>query len=161
MTDDIGPLLRASKGACGVESCSGAVVGSMASHVSVQCQGMTSFLFQSHLGVFPTPTLNTFSILQTLITSQFQRHFGGLPIPSPFQQSPTLPHAPSTPIPHLIPPPKAALRPLPPPKVTWGPLPTLHPPIQTLLQCSPDTLGVVAETGWLLWCLILRVTSSK
>ena len=103
------------------------------SHHCCLCQGMTSFPLQSHLGVFPTLTSDTFSIPQTLTASQFQKHFRVLPTPSPFQQSPTLPHAPSTPTPHLIPPPKAAPRPLPPPKVTWRPPPTPHPPIWTLL----------------------------
>ena len=70
---------------------------------------MTCFLLQSCLGVLPTPTLDTFSISQTLTTSQFWRHFKGLPILSPFQQPPMLPHAPSISTPHLTPPPKAAL----------------------------------------------------
>ena len=49
------------------------------------CQGMTSFLLQSCLGVFPTLTSDTFSILWTLTTSHFQKCFGVLPTPSPFQ----------------------------------------------------------------------------
>ena len=65
---------------------------------------------------------------------------------SPFQQSPTLPCTPSTPTPCLTPPPKAALR-LRPLKVTQWPLWTLHPLIQTLLQCSSETLWVIAEIG--------------
>ena len=89
-------------------------------------QGTTCFLLQKHLE-FPTPTSDTFSILWTPTTSQFWRHFGVLLIPSPFQQSPTLPHAPSTPTPCPTPPPKAAPRPPPPPKVTQRPLWTLHP----------------------------------
>ena len=64
---------------------------------------MTCFLLRKHLRVLPTPTSDTFGILQTLTASQFQRHFGVLPIPSPFQQSPTLPHAPSTPTPRPTP----------------------------------------------------------
>ena len=46
----------------------------------------------------PTPTSDTFSILQTLTASKFQRHFDVLLILSPFQQSPTLLHTPSTPM---------------------------------------------------------------
>ena len=97
--------------------------------LSAWCQGTTCFLLQSCLGVLPTPTSDTFSILQTPTASQFQRCFRGLPFLSPFQQSPTLPCTPSTPTPHLTPPPKAALRPPPPPKVTQRPLWTPHPPV--------------------------------
>ena len=67
------------------------------------CQWTTSFLLGKCLRVFPTPTSDTFSILQTPTASQFQRHIRVLPILSPFQQSPTLPYAPSTPTPHPIP----------------------------------------------------------
>ena len=56
------------------------------------CQGVTSFLLWRHLRVFPTPTSDTFGILWTPTASEFQRHFRVLPIPSPFQQSPTPPH---------------------------------------------------------------------
>ena len=59
-------------------------------HMEPQCQGTTCFPLQKHLRVFPTPTLDTFGILRTLTASEFQRHFGVLLIPSPFQQSPTL-----------------------------------------------------------------------
>ena len=58
---------------------------------------------------------------------QVQRHFRVLPIPSPFQQSPMLPHAPSTPTPCPKPSPMAALRPPPLPKETWRPLWIPHP----------------------------------
>ena len=95
----------------------------------------------------------------TLTASQFQKHFRDFPTPSPFQQSPTLPCTPSTPAPHPIPPPKAALRPPPPLKVTWRPLPTTHPPIWTPLQHSPDTLRVVLEMEQLLWHPILEYIS--
>ena len=98
-----------------------------------QCQGTTSFLLQNYLGVFPTLTSDTFGILWTPTTSQFQKHFRVLPTLSPSQQPPTLPHAPSTQMPHPIPPLKAALRLLHPLKATWRPLPTLHPPVQTPL----------------------------
>ena len=60
-------------------------------HMHACCQGMTCFLLQKHLGVLSTLTSDIFGILQTLTASQFQRHFGVLPIPSLFQQSPTLP----------------------------------------------------------------------
>ena len=60
------------------------------------CQGMTCFPLWKHLGVLPTLTPDTFGILWTPTTSQFQRCFRVLPIPSPFQQSPTLLHTPST-----------------------------------------------------------------
>ena len=113
----------------------------------VTCQGMTCFLLQKHLGVFPTPTSDTFSILQTPTTSQFWRHFGVLLIPSPFQQSPMLLHAPSTPTPCPTPPLKVAPRPLPPPKVAQWPLQTPHTPIWTPLWHSLETLQVVAEIG--------------
>ena len=98
---------------------------------SCSCQGMTCFPLQSCLGVLPTPTLDTFGISRTLTTSQFWRRFKELPILSPFQQPPTLPHAPSIPTPRLTPPPKAAPRVPPPPKVTWRPLRIPHPPIQS------------------------------
>ena len=114
-----------------------------------RCQGTTYFLLPKHLRVFPTLTSDTFSILQTPTASEFWRHFGVLPIPSPFQQSPMLPHAPSTPTPCLTPPPMVALRPLPPPKVTWRPLQFPHPPIQTPLQRSLETLWAITELGWL------------
>ena len=97
------------------------------------------------LGVFPTLTSDTFSILQTPTTSKFQRCFGVLLIPSPFQQSPTLPHAPSTLTPHLTPPLKAALRPPPPLKVAQRPLWTLHPPIKTPLSHSRDRAAPAAS----------------
>ena len=77
----------------------------------LSCQGTTSFPLWSHLGVLPTLTSGAFGILWTLTTSQFQRHFRVLPTLSPFWQSPTLLHAPSTPTPCLIPPPKATPRP--------------------------------------------------
>ena len=79
------------------------------------------------LGVFPTPTSDTFSILWTPTTSKFQRCFRVLLIPSPFQQSLTLLHAPSTLTPRTTPPLKAAPRPPPPPKVALRPLQTPHP----------------------------------
>ena len=120
-------------------------------------QGMTSFLLQSCLGVLPTLISDTFGILQTPTASQFWRHFGVLPIPSPFQQSPTLLHAPSTP----TPPPKATLRPPPPPKVTQRPLWTPHLPIQTPLWHSSETLWVIAEIGWLPQHPIWRVASLR
>ena len=63
------------------------------------CQGTTCFLLWKHLGVLPTPTSDTFSILWTPTASESQRNFRVLPIPSPFQQSPTLLHTPSTPTP--------------------------------------------------------------
>ena len=119
------------------------------SKIVTDCQGMTSFPLQSHLRVFPTLTSDTFGILWTPTASQFQKSFGVLPTPSAFQRSPTLPHAPSTPAPH----------PIPPLKVTWRSLPTPHPPIQTPLQHSPDTLGVVAEIEQPPQHPILRVTS--
>ena len=111
------------------------------------CQGTSSFLLQSCLGVLPTPTSDTFGILQTLTTSQFQRCFKVLPIPSSFQQFPTLLHAPSTLTPCLTPPLKAALRPF------WTP----HPLIWIPLWHSLETLQVIAEIGRLPWHLILRV----
>ena len=104
------------------------------------CQGTTCFLLQKHLGVLPTPTSDTFSILWTLTASKFQRHFRVLPILSPFQQSPMLLHAPSTPTPHLTSLPMAAPRPPPPPKVTQRPLQILHPPIRSLVRRSLETL---------------------
>ena len=125
------------------------------------CQGMTCFPLPKHLRVFPTPTSDTFSILQTLTASEFWRHFRVLPIPSPFQQSPMLPHAPSTLTPHPTPLPMAALRPPPPPKVTQRPLWIPHPPIQTPLQHSSETLQAITELGQLLWHLILRVKSLR
>ena len=76
---------------------------------------------------FPTPTSDTFGILQTPTTSKFQRHFGVLLIPSPFQQPPTLLCAPSTPTPCPTPPPKITPRPPPPLKVAWRPLWTPYP----------------------------------
>ena len=127
----------------------------------IYCQGTTCFLLRKHLGVFPTPTSDTFGILWTPTTSEFQRHFRVLLIPSPFQQSPTLLHAPSTLTPHPTPPPKIALRPPPPLKVAQRPLQTLYPLIQTLLRCSSEILQVIAEIRWLPWHLILRVTSLK
>ena len=60
------------------------------------CQGMTCFLLQRHLGVLPTLTSDTFGILRTPTASNFWRHFGVLPILTPIQQSPTLLHTPST-----------------------------------------------------------------
>ena len=104
------------------------------------CQGMTCFPLRKYLGVFPIPTSDTFSILRTLTTSEFRRHFRVLLIPSPFQQSPTLLHAPSTPTPCLTPPLKIAPRPPPPPKVAQRPPQTPYPPIQTLLRHSSETL---------------------
>ena len=130
-------------------------------HMHACCQGMTCFLLQKHLGVLSTLTSDIFGLLQTLTASQFQRHFGVLPIPSLFQQSPTLPNAPSTLTPHPTPPLKAALRPPPPLKVTWRPLWTLHLLIQTPLRCPLETLWVIAEIGQLLWHPILRVASLK
>ena len=118
--------------------------------LSPTCWGMTSFPLQKCLRVFPIPISDTFGILRTLTTFQFQKHFRVSPILSPFQKFPTLPCVPSTSAPHPIPPPKAAPRP--------PPLPTLHPPIQALLWCSQDTLGVVAEMKQLPQHLILRVT---
>ena len=109
------------------------------------CQGMTCFSLQKHLGVFPTPTSDTFSILWTLTASESQRHFGILLIPSPFQQSPTLLRAPSTLTPHLTPPPNITLRPPPPLKVAQRPLQTPYPPIRTPLRHSSETLQVIAE----------------
>ena len=126
-----------------------------------KCQGMTRFLLQKHLGVFPTLTLDTFGILWTPTPSEFWRHFGVLLIPSPFQQSSTLLHAPSTPTPHLTPPPKIAPRPPPLPKVAQRPLWTPYPLIQTPLQHSSETLQVIAEIRWLPRHPILRVTSLK
>ena len=104
---------------------------------------MTSLPLWSHLRILPTPTSDTFSILWTLTTSQFWRHFWVLPILSPFQQSPTLPHTPSTPTPHPTPP----LRPLPPPKVTQRPLQTPHLLIWTPLWHSLETL-LLSFTPW-------------
>ena len=43
-----------------------------------ECQGTTCYPLQRHLGVLPTPTSDTFGILQTLTASEFQRHFGVL-----------------------------------------------------------------------------------
>ena len=57
--------------------------------------------------------------------------------------------------------PKAAPRPPPPPKVTWRPLWTPHPLIQTLLQCSSETLQAIMELGQLPQHLILRVKSLR
>ena len=125
------------------------------------CQGTTCFPLQKHLRVFPTPTSDTFGILQTPTASEFRRHFGVLLIPSPFQQSPTLLHAPSTPTPRLTPPPKIAPRPPPPLKVAWRPLRTPYPPIWTPLQHSLETLQVVAEIRQLPRHPILRVMSLK
>ena len=125
------------------------------------CQGMTCFPLQSHLGVLPTLTLDTLDILWTPTTSKFWRCFKVLPIPSPFQQSPTLPHVPSTPTSRLTPLLKAAPRPLPPLKVTQRPLWTPHPLIWTLLQCSLETLQAVMELGQLPWHPILRVKSLR
>ena len=104
------------------------------------CQGTTCFLLQKHLGVFPTLTSDTFGILWTLTASEFQRHFRVLLFLSPFQQSPTLLHAPSTPTPHPTPPPKIAPRHPPPPKVAWRPLRTPYPLIQTPFRRSSETL---------------------
>ena len=87
------------------------------------------FSAPKHLRVFPTPTSDTFGILRTPTTSEFQRHFRVLLIPSPFQQSPTLLHTPSTPTPHLTFPLEITPRPPPPPKVAQRPLWTLYPPI--------------------------------
>ena len=125
------------------------------------CQGMTCFPLWSCLRVLPTLTSDTFSILQTPTASKFQRCFEVLPIPSPFQHSPMLPHTPSTLTPCPTPPLKAALRPPPPPKVTQRPLWILHPPIQTLLWCSLEILWAIVEIGWLLQHLILRVKSLR
>ena len=124
-------------------------------HYRRWCQGTTCFLLQKHLEVFPTPTSDTFGILRTLTTSEFQRHFGVLLIPSPFQQSPTLLCTPSTPTPCPTPPPKITPRPPPPPKVARKPLRTPYPPIRTPLRCSSETLQVVAEIRQLPWHLIL------
>ena len=99
----------------------------------MHCQGTTCSPLQSCLRVLPTLTSDTFGILWTLTTSQFWRCFKVLPIPSPFQQSPMLPHAPSTPTPCPTPPPMAAPRPPPPLKVTQRPLRIPHPLIQTPL----------------------------
>ena len=85
----------------------------------------------------------------------------GLPFPSPFQQSPTLPCTLSTPTPCLTPPLKAAPIPPPPSKVTQWPLWTPHPPAQTLLWCSLETLWVIVEIGWLPQPPILRVMLLK
>ena len=103
------------------------------------CQGMTCFPLQRRLGVLPTPTSDTFGILQTPTTSEFQRHFGVLLIPSPFQQSPTLLHTPSTLTPHPTLPLKITPRPPSPPKVAWRPLRTPYPPIQTPLRHLRDS----------------------
>ena len=130
-------------------------------HGCRSCQGTTCFPLRKHLGVFPTPTSDTFGILWTPTASEFQRHFGVLLIPSPFQQSPTLLHAPSTPTPCPTPPPKIAPRPPPPLKVARRPLQTLYTPIQTPLQHSLETLQVIAEIRRLPWHPILRVTSLK
>ena len=126
-----------------------------------QCQGTTCFPLQSCLRVLPTPTLDTFGILQTPTTSQFQRCFEVLPILSPFQQSSTLPHAPSILTPHLTLPLKAAPRAPPPPKVTQRPLQIPHPPIWNPVQHSSETLWAIVEIGRLLWHLISRVKSLK
>ena len=99
----------------------------------ISVKGTTCFPLQKHLGVFLTPTSDTFSILWTPTTSEFQRCFKALPFPSPFQQSPTLPCTPSTLTLCLTLPPKAALRPPPPLKVTRRPLWTPHPLLQTPL----------------------------
>ena len=125
------------------------------------CQGMTCFPLQKHLRVFPTLTSDTFSILQTPTTFEFQRCFRVLPFPSPFQQSPTLLCTPSTLNPCLTPPPKAAPRPPPPLKVTQWPLWTPHPLVRTPLWRPSETLRVIAEIGWLLQHPILRVASLK
>ena len=101
-------------------------------------QGMTYFPLQSCRGVLPTLTLDTFGILQTPTTSQFWRCFRVLPIPSLFQQSPMLPHAPSIPTPRPTP-----------------------PPIQSLVQCSSKTLRAVVEIEQLPQHLISRVKSLK
>ena len=130
-----------------------------ASHVDWSCQGTTCFPLRKHLGVLPTPTLDTFSILRTPTASEFQGHFGVLPIPSPFQQSPTLLHAPSTPTPRLTSLPMAAPRPPPPPKVTRRPLLIPHSPIRSLIRHSSETLRAVAEIERLPRHLISRVKS--
>ena len=114
------------------------------------CQGKTCFPLQSSLGVLPTPTSDTFGICQTPTTSEFQRHFELLVIPSPFQQAPMQLHVPSTPTSCLTPLPKAAPRPLPPPKVTQRLLWILHPPIQSPLRHSSETLQAMMELGQLL-----------
>ena len=125
------------------------------------CQGMTCFPLRKHLGVLPTPTSDTFGILRTPTASEFWRQFGVLPIPSPFQQSPTLPHAPSTPTPRPTPSPMATLRPPPPPKETRRPLLIPHPPIWTPLQRSSETLWAIVEIRWLPQHPILRVRLLK
>ena len=56
---------------------------------------------------------------------------------------------------------KVAPRPPPPLKVTQRPLWALHPPVQTLLQHSLETLWVVVEIGQLLQHPILRVVLLK
>ena len=126
-----------------------------------QCQGTTCFPLQSCLRVLPTPTSDTFGIPRTLTTSQFWRCFKGLPIPSPFQQSPTLLHTPSIPTPCPTPPPKAAPRVPPPLKVTRRPLRILHPPIQSPVQHSLEILQAVVEIERLPRHPILRVKSLK
>ena len=125
------------------------------------CQGTTCFLLQSCLGVLPTLTSDTFGISQTPIASQFWRRFKGLPIPSPFQQSPMLLHTPSIPTPRPTPPLKAAPRAPPPPKVTWRPLQILHPLIWSLVQHSLEILWPIVEIERLLWHPILRVELLK
>ena len=125
------------------------------------CQGMTCFLLQKHLGVLPTPTSDTFSILWTLTTSKFRRHFGVLPILSPFQQSPMLLHTPSTLTPHPTSLPMAAPRPPPSPKVTQRPLRILPPPIQSPVWHSSETLQAVVEIERLPQHPILRVKLLK
>ena len=121
------------------------------------CQGMTCFPLWRHLRVFPTPTSDTFGILQTPTASEFQRHFGVLPTPTPIQQPPMLLHAPPT----LTPWPTSLLmatpKPLPPPKVTWRPLWSLHFPIRSPLWCSLETLWAAVEVERLPQHPILRV----
>ena len=132
------------------------------SHTSQDtCQGTTCFLLWKHLGVFPTPTLDTFSILWTPTASKFQRHFRVLLILSPFQQSPTLLHTPSTLTPCLTLPPEITPRPPPPLKVARRPLWTLYPLIQTPLWHSSETLLAITELGQLPWHPILRVESLR
>ena len=125
------------------------------------CQGMTYFLLRSCHRVLPTLTLDTFGILRTPTTSQFWRWFRVLPILSPFQQSPMLPHTPSIPTPRPTPPPKAAPRVPPPPKVTRRPLWIPHPLIRSPVRCSSETLRAIVEIERLLQHLILRVKSLK
>ena len=133
----------------------------ISSNSAPSCQGTICFPLQKHLRVFPTPTLDTFGILQTPTTSEFQRHFRVLLILSPFQQSPTLLHAPSTPTPCLTPPLKIAPSPPPPLKVAWRPLQTPYPPIWTPLWHSSETLQVIVEIGRLLQHPILRVKDGQ